>query len=86
MTIPGLIVLMRAPRFPQRKASAIGQAPVQDLSLVHEALDRNGDVFDRHLGINSVLVKQFNAVGLESLQHPFDRATVPQGRRPEWVS
>jgi hypothetical protein len=40
---------------------------VPDLALLHEILNRAGDVPDLHAWVNTVLVKQVDAVGFEPL-------------------
>ena len=52
----------------------LGQAPVQDLALRHQVLDRAGDVLDRDLGVDAVLVEEIDAVGAEALEHALDDA------------
>lgn len=39
-----------------------------DLALGDQILDGAGDVFDGHLGINAVLIKQIDAIGAQTLQ------------------
>ena len=50
----------------------LGQAPVQNLALRHQVLDRAGDVLDRHLRVDPVLVEEVDAVGPKALEHAFD--------------
>jgi hypothetical protein len=45
---------------------------VQHLALIHQILDCSGDVLDRHLRIDRVLVEKVNAVGTKPLQHRLD--------------
>src|SRR4026208_1997746 len=49
-----------------------GKSPMQDLSLIHQVFDSSGDVFDRHLRIDAVLVEKVYAVGAEPLERSFD--------------
>ncbi|MNR50242.1 hypothetical protein D3C85_1697330 [compost metagenome] len=46
---------------------------MQDLALGHQVLHRPGDVLDRHLGIDAVLIQQVDAVGAQTLQHRLHR-------------
>ena len=45
---------------------------MQDLAFGHQVLDRAGDILDRHLRIDPMLVEQVDAVGAQALQHAFD--------------
>ena len=62
----------RGVRAAQRVQPHLRQAPVQNLALLHQVLDRAGDVLDRDLGIDAVLVEEIDAVGAKALEHPFD--------------
>jgi hypothetical protein len=50
----------------------LGQAPVQDLALGLQIVDRTGDGLDRDLRIDPVLVEEVDAVGAKALEHPLD--------------
>ncbi|MNT30947.1 hypothetical protein D3C72_1667640 [compost metagenome] len=50
-----------------------GQAPVQHLALGHQVLDGAGNVFDRYLRIDPVLIEQIDPVGAQTLEHAFHR-------------
>src|ERR1051326_9249983 len=39
-----------------------------DLTLLNQVLDRSGDIFDGHVGIEPVLVEEINDVGPEALE------------------
>ena len=56
----------------QRLQAHFGQAPMQDLALRHQVLDRAGDVLDRDLRVDAVLVEQVDAVGAQALEHAVD--------------
>jgi hypothetical protein len=45
---------------------------VQNLAFPYQLLDRPGDVLDRDLRVDSVLVKEIDAIGPEALEHAFD--------------
>ena len=49
-----------------------GQAPVPHLALLHKVQNNAGDVLDRDGRVDAVLVKEVDAVGLQSLQHSID--------------
>src|SRR4051812_40163046 len=49
-----------------------GQAVVLDLALPDEGLERFGDILDRNLGIDAVLVEQVDAVDLQPLEARVD--------------
>jgi hypothetical protein len=40
--------------------------------LRHQLLDRAGDIFNRNLWVNSVLVEKIDAIGAEALEHTLD--------------
>ena len=46
---------------------------MQDLTLIHEVLDRAGDILDRHLRVDTVLVEQVDAIGAKALERTLDR-------------
>ena len=50
------------------------QAPVQDLALRHQVLDRAGDILDRNLRVDAVLVEEIDAIGAQAPEHALDRA------------
>jgi hypothetical protein len=52
---------------------------MQDLALRHEVLDRARDVFDRYLGVDSMLVEEIDAVGPEPYRTR-SRIAVDNGR------
>lgn len=56
----------------QRVQPHLGQAPVQNLAFIHQVLDRAGDIFDRHLRVNPVLVEEIDAIGAQALEHALD--------------
>ena len=45
-----------------------GQPEVPDLAFANQVFDRTGDVFDRHVGVDAVLVEEVDPIGLEPLQ------------------
>jgi hypothetical protein len=48
--------------------AGLGEAKVLDLALVDQLLDGAGDLLDRDVGIDPVLVEQVDAVGAKPLQ------------------
>ena len=48
--------------------ACLREPEVFDLAFANEVLDGAGDVFDRNVGIDAVLVEEVDPVGLESLQ------------------
>ena len=57
-----------------RLHAGLGQAEVADLALVDEVLDGAGDVLDRDVRVDAVLVEQVDRVGAQSLQRALDAA------------
>src|SRR5882762_9841848 len=55
-------------RTPDRLHARLGEAEVPDLSLLDQFLHGAGHVFDRHVGIDAMLVEEIDDVDLESLQ------------------
>ena len=55
-------------RAADRLHAGFGQAEMLDLALLDQVLDRSRHVFDRHVGIDAVLIEQIDAVGPEPLQ------------------
>ena len=51
-----------------RLHARFGQTEVLHLAFANQVLDRTGDVLDRHVGIDTVLVEQIDAVRPEALQ------------------
>jgi hypothetical protein len=49
------------------------ETPVKDLALRHQILDRAGDILDRHLWIDTVLIDQVDTIGSQAPQHALDR-------------
>ena len=54
-----------------RRGGCFGQAEVLDLAGVDQLVDRSGDVFDRDVGVDAVLVEQVERVDLEPLEGGF---------------
>ena len=52
--------------------TGFGQAEVGDLAGVDEFLDGSGDILDRHVGIDPMLVEQVDTVGVEPTQGVLD--------------
>ena len=46
---------------------------MQDFSFTDQVADRPGNLFDRHLGIDAVLVVEVDMVGTQPFQRAFDR-------------
>ena len=51
--------------------AGFGHAEVLDLALLDEFLDRAGDVFDGHVGVDAVLVEEVDGVDVEALERGF---------------
>ena len=51
------------------------QSPMQYLSLLHQILDRAGDLFHRHGRIDTVLVQEVDTVCTQPPERPFHRTT-----------
>ena len=64
-------------RTPDGVEARLRHAEVFHLARLDQVPDRAGDVFDRHSGVDTVLVEQVNDVGFEPLQRRFgDRPDV----------
>src|SRR5208337_1234817 len=55
-------------RATNRLDARFGEAEVPDLALLNEVLHGSGDVFNRHVGIDAVLIEEVDDIGLESFQ------------------
>jgi hypothetical protein len=53
-------------RSSHRFRARLGQPEVPDLPILDESLHRAGDVLDRYVGVDTVLVEQVDVVGLEA--------------------
>ena len=51
-----------------RLHARLGQAEVLHLAFANQLLDRAGDIFDRHVGVDAVLIEQIDGVDLQSLE------------------
>src|SRR3974390_1063901 len=49
----------------------LAEPPVQNLALGHKFLDRAGNIFNRNLRVDAVLIHKVDAVGPKPLEHPF---------------
>jgi hypothetical protein len=66
-------------RATDRLHAGFGKSEVPDLALLDQLLHRYGHVFDRHGGIDSVLVEKIDGVDLESPERGLgDLADVPR--------
>ena len=74
----GVLVLDRRERL-FRMGTAKGlrarfrETPVKELALGHQILDRAGDILDRHLRIDTVLIDEVDTIGSQAPQHALDR-------------
>ncbi len=59
---------MRGVRTANRLLARLGKSEEANLPLAHEIRHRADDVLDRHRGIDPVLIKQIDVVGLQSAQ------------------
>ena len=55
-------------RAAERLHARFRKSEVLHLAFADQAFDRAGDVLDRHLGIDAVLVEEIDPIGLEPLQ------------------
>ena len=55
-------------RATNRLHAGLGQTEVLDLAFANQIADRAGDIFDRHIGIDAVLIEKIDTVGLEPFQ------------------
>ena len=55
-------------RTTNRLCSCFTKAEVLNLTFLNQVLHRSRDVFDRHVGVDAVLIKQIDNVGLEALE------------------
>ncbi|MNT23832.1 hypothetical protein D3C72_1592710 [compost metagenome] len=53
--------------------ACLRQAEVLDLAFANQVLHHPGDVLDRYVRIDAVLVKQIDVIGLQSTQRALDR-------------
>src|SRR5918994_1790793 len=53
---------------PDRLHACFGKAEVLDLAFLDQLLYRAGNVFDRHVRIDAVLIEEIDAVGLQALE------------------
>ncbi|MNT35349.1 hypothetical protein D3C72_1713750 [compost metagenome] len=51
----------------QRLCPRLGQAKVLHLPFLDQRLHRTGDVFNRHIGIHPVLIKQIDRFDVKTL-------------------
>src|ERR1700733_13170937 len=51
-----------------RLDAGFGEAEVPDLALLNEVLHGSGDILNRHVGIDAVLIEEVDDIGLESFQ------------------
>src|SRR4051812_10936725 len=58
-------------RPPNRLRTGFGQSEIFDLAVRDQVLHRAGHVFDRHIGVNAMLIEQVDAVGPEALERCF---------------
>ena len=58
---------------PERLDARLGHAEMPDLALGDQVLDRAGDVLDRHVGIDAVLVEEVDGVDAEPPERAIDR-------------
>jgi hypothetical protein len=52
--------------------TGLGQPELQHLPSLDEVFDGSGDVFDRDLGVDAVLVEQVDVVGAQPSQRALD--------------
>ena len=42
--------------------AGFGKSPIQNLTFVHKIFDRSGNIFNRHLRVNAVLIEEIDAI------------------------
>jgi hypothetical protein len=55
-------------RATNRLDAGFGEAEVPDLALLNEVLHGSGDIFNRHVGVDAVLIEEVDDIGLKSFQ------------------
>ena len=55
-----------------RFCACLRKSEVLDLALLNQILHRSGDVFNRHVRVDPMLVEQIDHIGLEPLERAFD--------------
>src|SRR3989442_503099 len=58
---------------PDGSHAGLREAEVPHLALADQLLHRSGDVLDRRVRVDAMLVEEVDVFGLESLQAPVDR-------------
>lgn len=59
-------------RSSDRLYSCFGKPPTQNLALLNQLFYCSGHILDRHIGINTMLIKQIDGFNLESLERAFN--------------
>jgi hypothetical protein len=54
------------------RSAAVRKAEVQNLALSDQLFDRAGDVLDRDVRIDAMLIEKIDAVGAEALERGID--------------
>ncbi len=67
-------------RAADRLHARLRQAEVFDLTGADQILDRTGDLFHRHVGVDAVLIKQVDPIGSEPLERSI--GNLPDTFRP----
>ena len=72
----GVFALNRGDRLdgvrpPDRLRARLGKAEVSDFAFADQVLDRAGDIFDRHVRVNAMLIEEIDDAGLQSLERRF---------------
>ena len=55
-------------RAPDRLNARLGKPEVLDLAFLDQVPHRAGDVFDRYVGVDAVLVEEIDGVDIEPLE------------------
>ena len=58
-------------RPPDGLHARLGKSEVLDLAFADQVLDRTGDIFDRHVRVDAMLIEQIDDAGLPSLERGF---------------
>ena len=66
-----------------RLHAGFGQTEMLDFAFANQIADRAGDVFDRHVRIDAMLVEEVDAVGLEPRERGFSHLADVRGTAVE---
>jgi hypothetical protein len=64
-------------RATDRLHSCFRKTEVLDLTFLNQVFDGAGDVLNRHVRVNPMLIEQIDVVGLKSLERRFGDSAIP---------